>query len=69
MLLDCLSQMLWTISNKLQVSIPISSSKEIFYKHMKGMELEFRKDKWKIKFEQSNLEEPTYNMKPPHCHT
>jgi hypothetical protein len=36
---------------------------------MKGMELEFKKDKWKIKFEQSNLEQPAYNMKPPHCRT
>jgi hypothetical protein len=33
------------------------------------MKLEFKKDKWKIKFEQSNLETFTYNMKPPHCRT
>jgi hypothetical protein len=36
---------------------------------MKGMKLKFRKDRWKIKFEQNNLEEFTYNMKPPHCRT
>jgi hypothetical protein len=43
--------MLWTISNKLQVSISTSSSKEKFYKDIKGMKLKFKKDKWKIKFE------------------
>jgi hypothetical protein len=61
--------MLWTISNKLQVSISTSFSKENFYKHMKGMKLEFRKDRWKIEIEQNNLEEFAYNMKIPHCHT
>jgi hypothetical protein len=69
MLLDCWSQMLWTISNKLQVGILVFSSKENFYKHIKGMKLEFKKDKWKKKIEQSNLEEFTFNMKVPHCHT
>jgi hypothetical protein len=48
--------MLWTISNKLQVGISVSSSKENFYKHIKGMKLELKKDKWEIKFEHSNLE-------------
>jgi hypothetical protein len=51
MLLDCWSQILWTISNKLHVGISISLSKENFYKQLKGIKLEFRKDKWKIKFE------------------
>jgi hypothetical protein len=61
--------MLWIVLDKLQVNISISSSKENFHKHIKGMKLEFRKDRWKTKFDQSNLEELTYNMKPPHCHT
>jgi hypothetical protein len=61
--------MLWTILDKLQVSISTSSSKENVYKHLKGMKLEFKKDKWKIKFEQNNLEELTSNMKPSHCRT
>jgi hypothetical protein len=43
--------MLWIISNKLQVGISASSSKENVYEHLKGMKLEFRKDRWKIKFE------------------
>jgi hypothetical protein len=42
--------MLWIVSNKLQVGILASSSKEIFYKHMKGMKLEFKNNRWKIKF-------------------
>jgi len=29
------------------------------------MKLELKKDKWKIKFEQSNWEGLTSNMKPP----
>ncbi len=61
--------MLWTISDKLQINISISSSKENFYKQLKGMKLEFMKDRWKIKFEQNNMEELTSNMKPPHCRT
>jgi hypothetical protein len=40
MLLDDWNQMLWTISNKLQVGILVSSSKENFYRHMKGIKLE-----------------------------
>jgi hypothetical protein len=38
------------------------SSKENFYKHIKGMKLKFRKDIWKIKFEHNILEELTSNM-------
>ncbi len=45
--------MLWIILDKLQVDILASSSKENFYKHIKGMKFKFRKDKWKIKFEHS----------------
>jgi hypothetical protein len=61
--------MLWIILDKLQVDISISSSKEIFYKHIKGMKLKFKKDIWKIKFEHNILVELTFNMKPPHCRT
>jgi hypothetical protein len=43
------------ISNKLQVGISTCSSKDNFYKHVKGMKLEFNKDRWKINFENSNL--------------
>jgi hypothetical protein len=39
------------ILDKLQVNISTSSSKENFYKRLKGMKLEFKKVKWKIKFE------------------
>jgi hypothetical protein len=56
MLLDCWNQMLWIVFDKLQVDILASSSKDNFYKHMKGMNLEFNKDGWKIKFEQNNME-------------
>jgi hypothetical protein len=63
------SQMLWTISNKLQVNILTSFSKENFHKNIRGMKLEFKKDRWKIKFKQNNMEKLTSNMKPPHCHT
>jgi hypothetical protein len=59
--------MLCIVLDKLHVNILVSSSN--FYKRMKGMNLEFKKDRWKIKFEQSNMEEFTYNMKLPHCHT
>jgi hypothetical protein len=33
------------------------------------MKLEFMKDRWKVKFEQNNMEELTSNMKPPQCRT
>jgi len=66
---NCWSQMLWNVSNKLQVNILASSSKENFYKHIKRMKFKFRKDRWKIKIEYSTLEELTSNMKPPHCCT
>jgi len=69
MLQDCWNQMLWIVLNKLEVNISTSSSKDNFYKHIKGMKLEFREWRWKINFEQSNLEELTSNMKPPHCCT
>jgi hypothetical protein len=36
--------MLWIISDKLQVAILASLSKENFYKQIKGMKLEFKKD-------------------------
>jgi phosphatidylserine decarboxylase len=61
--------MLWTILDKLQVSMLASSFKENFYKHIKGMKLEVKKDRWKIKVEYSTLEKLTSNMKPPHCRT
>jgi hypothetical protein len=61
--------MLWTILNKLQVNVFISSSKKNLYMDIKGVNIEFRKDKWKILVEQSILEELTSNMKPPHCRT
>jgi len=61
--------MLCIVSDKLQVDISTSSSKENFYQHLKGMKLEFKKDIWKIKFEHNNLKEFTSNMKPPHCRT
>ncbi len=69
MLLDCCSQMLWIVSNKLQVSISTFSSKKNFYKKIKGMKLESKKDKWKIRFEHNSLVKLTSNMKPPHCCT
>jgi hypothetical protein len=40
--------MLWTISDKLQVDMFISSSKENLYMDIKGVKLEFKKDRWKI---------------------
>jgi hypothetical protein len=43
--------MLWIVSNKLPIGILASSSKENFYKHIKGMKFKFKKDRWKIKFE------------------
>jgi hypothetical protein len=45
-----------------------SFSKENFYKHIKGMKLELKKDRWKIKVQYNTLEELTSNMKSPHCH-
>jgi len=57
--------MLWIVSNELQVSISTYSSKESFYKQIKGMKLEFKKDIWKIKFEHNNLVEFISNMKHP----
>jgi hypothetical protein len=60
--------MLWIVLDKLQVSMLASSSKENFYKHIKGMNLELKKDIWKIKVEHNIMEELTSNMKPPHCH-
>jgi hypothetical protein len=56
--------MLWIVSDKLQVGISTSSSKDNLYKQIKGMKLEFKKDKWKIKFEHNSLVELTSN-KPP----
>jgi hypothetical protein len=44
-----------------------SSSKENFFKHIKGMKFKFRKDKWKINIELNILEKLTSNMKHPHC--
>ncbi len=61
--------MLWIVLNKIQVNISTSSSKDNFYQHIKGMKLEFKEERWKIKFEQNNLEELTSNMKPPHYRT
>ncbi len=61
--------MLQIVSNKLQVSMLASSSKENFYKHIKGMKLKLKKDIWKIKVEHNIMEELTSNMKPPHSHT
>jgi hypothetical protein len=69
MLPNSWNQMLWIVSNKLKVGIPACSSKDNFYKHGKRNKLEFSKDRWKIKFEHSNLEELTANMKLPHCCT
>jgi hypothetical protein len=61
--------MLWTVSNKLQVDMFISSSNENLYMDIKGVKLKFKKDRLKILVEQSILEKLTYNMKPPHCRT
>jgi hypothetical protein len=36
---------------------------------IKGMKLKLRKDRWKIKVEHNTMEELTFNIKPPHCHT
>ncbi len=58
--------MLRIVSDKLQVDMLTSSSKENLYKHIKGMKLELRKDIWKIKIEHNTLEKLKSNMKPTH---
>jgi hypothetical protein len=45
LLLDCCNEMLWTASDKLQVDILASLSKDNFYKHIKGIKFEFKKNK------------------------
>jgi hypothetical protein len=42
---------LWIVLDKVQVNISTSSSKDNFYKHIKGMKLLFKEERWKIKFE------------------
>jgi hypothetical protein len=46
--------MLWNVSDKLLVDILASLSKENFYKHIKGMKLKFKNDRWEIKGQMEN---------------